>query len=160
MSVTAKKRRRWPWILLGVLLAAGGPLSWHLRPLNSTERSLIGRWKSVRGIATVTLSSDGRFRWESVDEKFIEGFSATHRSQPLLRHMVDSRLLTMEGTWSATSSSLSFHDDVDGDNFVFLSWLGRLRAYVVSTYSSTTEVLWHSPERFEMCGQEFVRDRE
>ena len=158
MSDTPKKRRRWPWmILVGVLLLVGAPIAWRFRPLNATERTLVGHWKGADSVTTFELSANRRFHWESVDKPFVDGVSATHRSQPLLFHMVDSRLLTMEGDWSATRSSLSFQDDVDTDNFVFLSWLNRLRAYAVAPFSSTAEVHWHGPDRFDLCGQEFVR---
>lgn len=161
MSVTVKKRRRWPWIVLAVvLLLVALPVAWRLRPLSATERSLVGRWKSTDGVSSFHLSADRRFHWESVDDQFVHGLSATHRSQPLLFHLVDSRMLTMDGVWSAGKSSISFRDDVDHDNFVFLSWLGRARAYVASPFSSTAAVLWHTPDRFELCGQEFTRVQE
>lgn len=158
MSEPPKKRRRWPWVILAsVLLLIGAPIAWRLRPLNTTERTLLGRWKSLDGLSAFQLSPDRRFSWESVDQRFVHELSATHRTQPLLFHMVDSRFLTMEGDWSASRSSLSFRDDVDSDDFVFLSWLNRIRAYAVVSVSSTADVYWHDPDRFELCGQEFVR---
>lgn len=46
MTETVKKRRRrWPWVVLAaVLLLALGPKAWQLRPLNATERQLVGKW--------------------------------------------------------------------------------------------------------------------
>ena len=50
MSNPARKRRRWPWILLAaVVVVAGAMLGWRFRPLNATERTLVGRWSSVGG---------------------------------------------------------------------------------------------------------------
>jgi len=46
MSESVKKRRRWPWaILVAVLLLFSGPVAWSFRPLNATERALIGTWR-------------------------------------------------------------------------------------------------------------------
>jgi len=161
MSATAKRRRRWPWIVLAaVLLVVGGPIAWRFRPLNATERALVGRWKCVDDVSVFELSADRRFHWKSVDSDFINGLSATHRAEPLLFHLVDSRLLTMQGHWSATKSSLSFRDDIDLDNFSFLPWLSRMRAYAVVTAPSTAEVRWHGPDRLEVCGHEFARVQE
>ena len=45
MTETAKRRRRWPWIVLaGVLILIAGALAWPFRPLNPTEQQLVGRW--------------------------------------------------------------------------------------------------------------------
>jgi len=42
-----KSRRRWPWAILAVvLLLVGGPIAWRFRPLNETERRLVGTWRS------------------------------------------------------------------------------------------------------------------
>ena len=41
------KRRRWPWVVLGLLLLViGVPIAWRFRPLNSEEKRLVGRWRS------------------------------------------------------------------------------------------------------------------
>ena len=158
MSVSVKKRRRWPRIVLaGLILIVGAPIAWRFRPLSAAERTLVGRWGSTDGLSSFDLSANRRFHWESVDKGFVYGLSATHRSQPILFHMVDSRFLTMDGHWSATRSFLSFRDDVEPDNFPFLPWLGRMRAYAVVTFASTAEVHWDGPDRFELCGQEFTR---
>lgn len=45
MSEIVKKRRRWPWaVLAAVLFLVVGPIAWQFRPLNATERQLVGRW--------------------------------------------------------------------------------------------------------------------
>lgn len=45
MSETVTRRRRWPWVVLAVLLLlVAGPLAWKYRPLNATERKLVGVW--------------------------------------------------------------------------------------------------------------------
>ena len=45
MSETVTRRRRWPWVVLAVVvLLVAGPLAWKYRPLNATERKLVGVW--------------------------------------------------------------------------------------------------------------------
>lgn len=45
MTETAPKRRHWRWVILAcVLLLVGGPIAWQFRPLNATERRLVGSW--------------------------------------------------------------------------------------------------------------------
>lgn len=45
MTETVKRRRRWPWaVLAAALLLVVGPIAWQFRPLNATERQLVGRW--------------------------------------------------------------------------------------------------------------------
>lgn len=46
MLEVVRKRRRWPrWALATVGLLIGMPVAWHLRPLNSMERRLVGVWE-------------------------------------------------------------------------------------------------------------------
>jgi len=48
MTETGRRRRRWPWVVLAVvLLLVGGPIAWRFRPLNATERKLVGIWASA-----------------------------------------------------------------------------------------------------------------
>ena len=45
MTETTKRRRRWPWLVLAVgMLLVGGQLAWRFRPLNATEKLLVGKW--------------------------------------------------------------------------------------------------------------------
>jgi len=137
LSETVKRRRRWPWwLLVTVLLLGSGWIAWRFRPLNATERTLVGRW-------------------ESIDDGSLYEFAASRRFQTT---NPDSRVATMQGLWSATDSSLSFRDHVPRAKFSHLPWLKRMRAYAVVTFlPSTAEVRWHSPDRFEMYGYEFAR---
>lgn len=99
MSETVKPRRRWPWRALAVVaLVVGGLLAWRFRPLNGTERALVGKWKGDYG--EVTFRSNRRF--EAGDEAFGEGPDET-------------------GTWSATEDQLLIDLDVPGP----LTW-GKL----------------------------------
>lgn len=41
-----KKRRRWRWIALALLmLLVGGPIAWRFRPLNEHERQVLGKYE-------------------------------------------------------------------------------------------------------------------
>ncbi len=64
MSGTIPKRRRWPWIILAaVLLFVGGPVAWQYRPLNATEKALVGVWRGGwPTITELTFSPDRRYR--------------------------------------------------------------------------------------------------
>lgn len=47
MSEIVPRRRRWPYVVVLLILVVGGfPFAWRYRPLNSTERRLVGGWSS------------------------------------------------------------------------------------------------------------------
>lgn len=90
MHELVPKRRRWWWlVLVAGLLLLGAPLARRFRPLNGTERALVGRWKGDYG--EMTLSPDRRF--EFGDPAFGEGPDAT-------------------GTWTATDDQLFIYLDL------------------------------------------------
>lgn len=68
MLEVVTKRRRWPrWALATVGLLIGVPVAWHLRPLNSMERRLVGVWEggssvSLRQLHQLTFTPDRRYR--------------------------------------------------------------------------------------------------
>lgn len=60
-ETTTGKRRRWPWLLLAAsLLLTGGSIEWRFRPLNSTERQLVGTWIHADGRDTRLQFSETR----------------------------------------------------------------------------------------------------
>ncbi len=74
MTGRSKKRRLGAWIGLAVvLLCAIAPLVWRYRPLNQTERALLGTWKPDEFSRTanpadrITLTADRRFVWRMDD---------------------------------------------------------------------------------------------
>jgi hypothetical protein len=69
MTETAKKSRRWPWlVLIAALLLTGAAVTWQFRPrfrpLNAFELSLLGTWRSsdeLRLADEFVLTADRRF---------------------------------------------------------------------------------------------------
>ena len=69
MTETAKKSRRWPWlVLIAALLLTGAAVTWQFRPrfrpLNAFELSLVGTWRcsaDLRLAKEVVLTADRRF---------------------------------------------------------------------------------------------------
>lgn len=57
MAEVANKRRRWPWAVLAVVISVFVSVAgWRYRPLNPTERQLVGTWHEVG-------SPESRFRY-------------------------------------------------------------------------------------------------
>ena len=49
MPESIRTRRRWPWVVLATaILLIGGRVAWRFRPLNATERALVGRWGNAK----------------------------------------------------------------------------------------------------------------
>lgn len=103
VTETIPRRRRWPWVLLVVvLLLIGGPTAWRFRPMNATELALVGRW---------TWSQQGN----TCD------FEANRR-YALKRPGV----VVATGRWSASASSLRLSPDATG-SLGLASWRTTLR---------------------------------
>jgi len=108
MNETVRKRRRWPWVVLAVvLLLIGGPIGWQLRPLTATERQLVGRWGPSTGVVMYHFRADRRFS--------IQDFG---------------------GTWHVSSGSIIFHQDpTDTAGY---SPIVRAKIYVQRILNSTS----------------------
>lgn len=98
MSETATgKRRRWPWLLLAAsLLLTGGSIAWRFRPLNSTERQLVGTW----------IHADGReTRLQFSETRQFDGMSIRVLTDPLNRTVYIFE--PVEGVrWTASESRI------------------------------------------------------
>jgi len=95
MSDTGNRRRRWPWLILALgLLVIGVPLVWRLRPLNATERALVGSWSCDAPKAELQFSPYHQF----------QGAIFWKLDVPQLRGELQE---TVHGaTWSATNSRI------------------------------------------------------
>ena len=98
MTETVKKRRRWPWVILAaVLLLVGGPIAWRLRPLNATERRLVGTWTPEDPAMTPEL------------------LPFTLKPDRTLFYSALGGTLTFPGRWDATSETIEIQMDPDPD---------------------------------------------
>lgn len=94
MTENVKKRRRWPWLILAAtLILVCGPTVWRLRPLNATERRLVGSWSPEHDsrLGVFTFRADRAFCWTHPN-----GFVAA------------------KGSWSASARSLVIDYEPDG----------------------------------------------
>lgn len=132
MMETVKRRRRWPWLILTVvLIAIGGPLAWRYRPLNAEEKRLVGTWSSLppyEGAAIRTY------------------------------HFADSRRYTegyvfgpVVGEWSMSRGVLTFRPDRSEP----LSLSDAIAAYKAFVDPSST---WHSVNALWPSDVEFKSD--
>lgn len=142
MEVEApKKRRRWPWMVAGlILLLAVAPAAWQrYRPLSETERRLIGDWLEV---------SDGEdlhalhFRPDRVWRQ--TSFMADP-SRPGFRKQV--REMAGDVTWTASGAILTLAvdqplctDDLEG--FVF-----SLMERILGGNERPSEISFSGPDR-------------
>lgn len=105
MAGIARSRRRRLWLAVAVLLPVVGAMAWQYRPLNVTERLLVGLWKAPT---------------EDLDEPF--PVPAPRRHLEAIRFTADRRyrhrgdfLLPLEtGAWRVTGSSLYLDPDPAG----------------------------------------------
>lgn len=77
MSDIVKRRHRWPWAILAVLLLlAGGPIAWRFRPLNAAETALVGEWRPELGVDRheFLFTSDRRFTHRLQDKVVFSGW--------------------------------------------------------------------------------------
>lgn len=111
MSQNRTKRRRWPWLVLClVLLPSAGLVAWKLRPLTADERAMVGTWRAP-GIEAGRLSPvfpettyRADRRWE-----FRVRSQTAQRTPPTF---------VSTGTWSAARGRLV----MTYDSTVPLSW--------------------------------------
>lgn len=123
MSKTPGKRSHWPWwILLATIAVMAAPVAWRYRPLNATERLLVGTWLDKDDVRT-TFSEQRRF----VEPLCIAISSGSGD------HRIPMDGFTSEGAWSASGGQLTMQSDPyepDGPlhsrvaEYV-LRWIGR-----------------------------------
>ncbi len=132
---TVRKRRRWLWVILGSLvLLIGGSIAWQLRPLNATERALVGRWSFV--------SHDESFEFRS-DRYFVAGGGTEVRS------------------WNASENTIAVQWPVSFAQLGGGKWTDRLATYFKRLSPPVpTPFNWVGPDRIVWGGKEFVRIRE
>lgn len=132
MTETAKKRRRWPWaILVVVLLLAGGRIAWRFRPLNAAELAIVGKW-------AVTEPSGPIAHFRPDHSVFLDG-----------REIAE---------WSASANSLSLKYRVSIGDYPTLKWSARLSAYIkLRLFPQSYELTWDGADHFSLDIGEFYR---
>lgn len=128
MAEIAKKRRRWPWVVLAVcLLLAIGQVAWKFRPLNAVERPLVGRWGLPE---VIRLQADRRM--------FMDG--------------------DFVGVWSASETTLSVRWQVSLAELADRPWPTRLILYVKARLVPRTfDLTRHGPDRISVQGIDLDR---
>ncbi len=132
MSGTPMKRRRWPWIMLAaVVLFASPPLAWQYRPLNATERRLVGTWITPQTDEIYVFTSDRRFRYSLG---------------------VRPRSTILEGSWRCSGDRIDLHSDlghlVDSHDPGITNWFRRIYQSLVARPAGV-------PIRFEASTVDF-----
>src|SRR6218665_2525009 len=124
MTDTVKKRRRWSGVTLtAVLLLAAGSVGWQFRPLNSAERTLLGRWEVLNSHPADTLR-----------------FDANRRA---------FRAGVYVGKWSASEKKILLWTPVAFKDVPGSAWHDRLVRYFKLVLSPLTyEIEWRGPDRF------------
>jgi len=102
MHEIVKKRRRWPWVILGsLLLLIGGAIAWQFRPsfrpLNAFELSLLGTWRSSDQLR--------------IADEFV--FTADRRFVLVNGHVVG---VEPQGRWAASPGTLTLYFDSKNRN--------------------------------------------
>lgn len=124
MTETAKRRRRWPWIVLAaVLLPVCGSMAWRCRPLNTAERGMLGHWTFL--------------------ESSIETRAVFYADRTFA---IDGETV---GSWSASPSTIWLRTPVTFAETAGLPWPTRLAFFIGHRLlSGSTGIEWDGPDRF------------
>ena len=129
---TVGRRRRWPWVVLAaVLVLVGGPLAWRFRPLNATEKRLVGRWQST----------------------FVDGSIYEFRPDRRWKHS----LFGERGSWTAANGEISFRLDPSSPPLTVQPWLGRLKTFITRLDPSRVTIILDGPDLLLMNRDRLVR---
>lgn len=118
MPVRLSPRRYWPWVAaVAVVLAL--PAAWPYRPLNRTERGLLGTWFVSHSVGphlsthVAVLTPDRRFRIH-----LVVGTPGESSGQVWV------------GQWTATSTTFTFDHDNERKRLAKRPFLQKLRDFV------------------------------
>lgn len=133
MTETVKRRRRWPWgVFATILLLIVGAVGWAFRPLNATEKALIGRWRMTDAAVDGAAESRPDRRCQ------LRGFPA--------------------GTWRTSGTRLFIRFPLPLNDLAGRPWSQRVGRYLEALLSeASSEVTWDGPDKFGWGGNEFVR---
>ena len=105
-------RSRWPLVVAAVmLLIVAFPVAWMFRPLNATERAILGTWRldaSRAADVRLTFTSDRRFtRQTGFAVRLTNGFNVLSETSGRWRVRGDSILRDNTGAWDRFTEWLS-----------------------------------------------------
>lgn len=134
--IETKRRRRWPWILLAIgLLLVGGPFALQLRPLNPTERALVGTWSEPAHGIRYRLTADRQVEMSNLSQAW-----------------------TSTGQWSASGDSLSLSPGTSAHIVAKRPWYLNLPFSLLRPFARRTYPLrLDGRDRIWLGGVEFVR---
>ena len=126
------KRRHWPWLVLAaLLLVVAGPRLWRFRPLNATEKSLVGRWQSTRDGPIYTFRADRSYECSFIFDSW--------------------------GTWTAANGEISFQYPLSFPSPRGQSWLGRFKTFYSQLHPTRVTFNLHGPDLLLMVGNSYAR---
>lgn len=132
----SQSRRWWRRVLWGVVLLLVAWSAWLYRPLNPTERWLLGYWKRVDGTQTMLFGRNRRFREQQ--PSYHGGWCY--------------------GSWSATENSISLQFDLGHYNLSALPWTTRLQMYCRPLFRDPPYELGQTGhDRILLHGAEYTR---
>ncbi len=140
MTEIVKKRRRWPWAVLAVVvLFIGAPIAWQFRPLNSTERALVGRWQHPLGVDAIYQFGSNR------------RCTLTFPSSP--------PNFAVHGSWSASDSQLQIAvNHITSPGFGDEPWMSRLLSTVFPQPARPLQIV--GPDQISFDGRYLNRLRD
>lgn len=141
MTETVRKRLRWPWMALAVvLLLVGGPIAWRFRPLNKSERRLLGTFEVSFRDGVLGLQTPG-FVLEEV---------TFYSNRQYVRRILDvGHPVVQRGSWEAGQDTITLKPI--SPTGIGVPWHARLRAYVSELLQPRREAMgWDGPDCFWM----------
>lgn len=137
MSEIAARRRRWPWGVISVIvLVVGVPLAWKFRPLNATERKLLGTWES---------SPKNRLSFHADRRFYLSGATPGDPVSEEAKSFIPP--LEFGGTWTASGNSLYR----DGFSHLDMPWQDRLTLFWATlTEDAAESVIFDGPNQIRL----------
>lgn len=140
MTEALKKRRRWPWVLVALVLMTAASFAWRSRPLNEMERALVGEWRSAdpdrKLHVAIQLAANRRYRTT------VSG----------------NETGTGTGRWTARGNTICFGQDVSFWGETGMPWRIRFQnCFNTLLTVETVDFRVDGPDRVWLEGHEFVR---